>query len=1817
MPAFSLPIASESADRTAQEARGLEQIQPKSYRHIELAATRTAGNIESVPIDDQDVVALELEGGFKLWMSGERLRAEAGRPPSRDGGPWQLADGLTLEDTERGVGTWAIKALELFGLDPISVGVDVLAAHIERHNGNLIQQRDSTAATGWRPLEGGIPKPAGEAPVLLFIHGTFSSAAGGFRGLFEDRHRLLQLTERYGELIYSYEHRTLTEDPIDNVLALVPLLPDGISLDLVSHSRGGLVGDLLAFAARDGAGRPFGPRELDQLGPDQADLRGKLERLSQLMAEKKLRIGRFVRVASPSRGTTLASGRLDRWLSILANLTGYGSEAVPVLGLAEGFLDFLVAVSQKATQPEAFPGLAAMGPGSPLIRLLNSARDPVHGDLYAIAGDVAGNSLWSKAKFLIPDLFFAGDHDLVVNTGSMYGGPSYQKPLHLFDRGPSATHFNYFVNPTSAPLVVAALTTRQPPPEFKPITPQLSSEPARGAGAREGAERRPVLFLLPGIMGSGLAVDGRKVWLDLKALAAGGIAELALDSSRRVTPQEPLALAYAQILSFFRTTHDVVPFGYDWRLPVRQSAALLAEAVEAKLGQAERHRQPVCLLAHSMGGLVARAMIAEHPRLWQRIRALGGRLVMLGTPNGGSWEIVRLLTGRATTVKKLALVDLPHGKTGLLQFICEFPGVLDLLPDDDRDFFKAQSWADLKADDKAEGHAWHIPGRGRGGAGRTRLDEAGGARQRLRESALGPEGMLYVAGQARSTACGVRIADLTPPFMEHSERTLEFVGSRLGDGSVLWEDGPLPNMPTWYMTGVEHGDLANTPAHFEAIRSLLAEGTTDALARRPPVSRGADTPMPLPEREPAYYPDEDALLASALGMGPPRTPETAGPPVAVSVVHGNLAFARHAVAVGHYAGGTLIAAEAYLDRVLGGRLGASLDLDIYPGALGTYRFFANPHPEGMPRGALVVGLGAVGELTPSALTDSFARALLGYARELLERGPTPSQASGAKGLPALEVRLSALLIGTGAGGFGVRDSVAALLRGVSRANTALRGSPPSSHVRIGELEIVEIREDLAMEAARALGGTHSDPELAGQFSVHRTLCRGHGGHSAGYDGTDPAWWHRLQVLSERDGGLRFTFLTQRARAEQTLLATQRALVDGFVADAIRDTGDGPETSRTLFEMLLPNSLKDGTALRGNLVLVVDEASARFPWELLQDRWSKDDKPPAVERGTLRQLQTGSFRADPKLSLRGRALVIGEPRSGLVELPGARAEAERVQETLESRGFQTRLLLDAQAGTILRGLHADAYQILHLAGHGVHRHSLGTAADPSRCQTCNQALPTTGDKLLSGMVIGPNQVLTASDVEQMRQVPELVFINCCHLGRTDAPGGAGAGATDLNHLAANLAVAFIRMGVRAVIAAGWAVDDSAALTFCTAFYRQMGAGVPFGEAVRLAREEAWSSHRGLNTWGAYQCYGDPDYRLRGVAGAEPTEEAPTCYVDPAEAIADLDNLAADAQVATTREIPHLCERLAWIGRRLEQSQADCGEDWGQTGEVLAARGMACAELGLYEKAVSDLDAAMASESGDITRDLIEHRARCQSRVILDQYFAADTEEKRAQARVGFQTLIQDLSPDCGRAPGGPSIQRVRTLSGIHWHQIQTLRAEEREVAMEAILKLYDDAVAARPKAAGDPLGSYTRLLWLNARYLLTAYTKREVDEVYPDFDVWCDRIKETAQADDWGGLRADVTQIEVDLLRLIRHRKRLQKEAKAQKLAKDPVEAEQQALAERLAAALGRGLSARQWSGLENHLRILEILLAESAAKPAERAKDAAIAASLRRLLKSE
>ncbi len=948
------------------------------------------------------------------------------------------------------------------------------------------------------------------------------------------------------------------------------------------------------------------------------------------------------------------------------------------------------------------------------------------------------------------------------------------------------------------------------------------------------------------------------------------------------------------------------------------------------------------------------------------------------------------------------------------------------------------------------------------------------------------------------------------------------------------------------------------------------------------------------DREPAYYPDEQTLVRTALAISPTRPAAAMGFDVQVCVTHGNLAFAAHRVAVGHYQGDTIISAEAYLDHVLDGRLSARHALGLYPGALGTHAVFDHPAPDGKPPGALVVGLGDVGELTASTLSATFARALLELARHTIE---APTCSGGAASTEPHRIAVSSLLIGTGAGGIGIRDSVLALLRGVTQANRTLEQTDQAKRARIAAIEFIELWEGHAIEAIRALHQIDDDPELSGGFTVAKLLQHGAGGQRSVVGASDnPAWWHRLQVIGQESGSLRFTLLTQRARAEETLVATQAELVDRFVERANASTAYDPDVNRTLFEMLLPVRLKDGSDLRTNLVLVLDEQAARYPWEMLEDRWSqplpgqpatgraersRDRKPRSVEFGLLRQLKTRDDRAAPVMSPGEAALVIGDPKSDFVPLPGARDEAKRVASELEQSGYRVKPLIEPEVEQVMVALHADAYRVVHLAGHGVHLHR-PDGRDMPLCNLCGQTLPERDEDLVSGMIVGAGMVLTPGDVKQMRRVPELVFINCCHLGRLDGdPNKRQSDRTQAHRLAANLAVEFIRMGVRAVVAAGWAVKDQAAQTFAETFYRHMTRGRRFGEAVRLAREQTWREHRYSNTWGAYQCYGDPDFRLKtegqGDGGGENAR-----YVSPAEALVDLGNLRAEAESAPPQRMARLLEDLRNIERALDDIADKEGLHWCGRGDVAEALGLAQGELGRFADAVAMLDRAIAADDAGFSWNAIEQRVRYQAR---HAKALCQTGDDRS-TKEGFD-LFETALASFGKLDRHPdsklTVTRYQSHAGIHWRRVQVLPAGQREKELEKLVAVFEQAEKDLRHGASDPLDPFSRLLWLAGKLMLTAYSSERLLNICPNFAEWCAELKQRAPEYERSHPSAPAGAIAVEV-ELLEH------------LQQGDLTDNTKGLIDRLRRGLRRGASQRQVASILDYVELLQILAEEATNK---------------------
>ena len=595
-----------------------------------------------------DIVLLHIANGPTLYLHPEHarelMRAQMSAAPAAGprGAAEALADGemtIPAQLSWRGLDAAAAtrgRLLDWLGevwLDGVEIvtslfkdkAAELVAAAVTKKLDGQVDSGVYALSTDTLPrLKGNVrklskvPAAADGGPILVLMHGTFVDTASTFGKLWSlHATHVRALFEHYGGRVYALDHPTLGASPFANALTLAETLPKGARLHLVTHSRGGMIAEALA---RIGGGQGLGAADLALFKDnDYKRHREDLDALAKLVKQQQIRVERIVRTACPARGTLLASRRLDAYLSVLK--WGLELAGVPVV---PDLVDFLSEVARRRADPTELPGLEAMMPGRPFTKWLNAPAEPVPGDLRVVAGDIEGDSILSWLKTLLSDAFYWTDNDLIVQTRSMYGGTprAGNAASFMLDRGGKVTHFNYFASERTANAITNGLLQDQPD-EFRPIGPlSWAGEDASGTRAARAAARsragnaneRPAVFVLPGILGSHLKVDGKRVWLSLRF--ANNLDELKWDptTANRVQPDGPIGMSYDDLIDYLADTHEVIPFSFDWRRPIEDEAHRLAVAVDAAIAVRNATRQPVRIVAHSMGGIVARAMQLECPQ---------------------------------------------------------------------------------------------------------------------------------------------------------------------------------------------------------------------------------------------------------------------------------------------------------------------------------------------------------------------------------------------------------------------------------------------------------------------------------------------------------------------------------------------------------------------------------------------------------------------------------------------------------------------------------------------------------------------------------------------------------------------------------------------------------------------------------------------------------------------------------------------------------------------------------------------------------------------------------------------------------------------------------------------------------------------------------------------------------------------------------------------------------------------------------------------------------------------------------------------------
>jgi tetratricopeptide (TPR) repeat protein len=569
--------------------------------------------------------------------------------------------------------------------------------------------------------------------------------------------------------------------------------------------------------------------------------------------------------------------------------------------------------------------------------------------------------------------------------------------------------------------------------------------------------------------------------------------------------------------------------------------------------------------------------------------------------------------------------------------------------------------------------------------------------------------------------------------------------------------------------------------------------------------------------------------------------------------------------------------------------------------------------------------------------------------------------------------------------------------------------------------------------------------------------------------------------SNGDRNLCFTIGGGLARAEARTIAANLELVAPLVRRTSRTTVDDSTRNspgRALFELLWPASLKDQSADERPRRLTLDDGSAAFPWELLDDRrpWLSDAeaerRPPAVRAGLVRQLLQTQFREDI-VPPRGKpkALIIGDPgaapQPGFRELKGAQEEAKAVAKLLDGVYDVTLLIAgDAELDEISRQLFTEAWDIIHISAHGVLNQSVAGPDGKPRKRT--------------GVVLGGGVVLSPLALAKLPVSPGIAFINCCYLGSMDLDGRP--------EFAANVAVELMKLGARCVIAAGWAVKDEDAKLFGEIFYQAMLEGDTFGNATLRAREAAYgvddpSSAANLvrsNTWGAYQCYGDPDYRLP-TAGARVQNEKPS-FIALVEAVEAAQRVRDDANIWLVRD-SKLEARLTDIEEHAKFWLAS------ESAELRVALAEAWGELGNFDKAIAFYDAAVRGEDASFKLKAVEQLANFRARkavASLRNAAAGARDHVGAINDIEVQLkFIQSVNDALGESSERLSLQGGCWKRAAQVHALAQVDAQGGSPAeAEALVKVNDalEKMADCYRRATDTNGrgrAYPRLMACNA------------------------------------------------------------------------------------------------------------------------------------------
>ena len=263
-------------------------------------------------------------------------------------------------------------------------------------------------------------KRLGEGRALLFLHGTMSQAHTGF-GTFPQT-LMRALYQQYCGRVAAFDHHTISVTPTGNACTLASLVPADarLTVDIIAHSRGGLVGRVLA------------------------------ERPGEAGLANRISVRNLVMVATPNAGTALADPKhLGKMMDRFTNIIQFLPDNL-VLGTIDAVLTVLKQLAVGAFA--GLDGLMAMDPRGPYLRDFLNQPAQTMADYHAVAADfepATGSPLLRVARDGLMDLVFGSrPNDLIVPTQGVYMVPGAThfpiKGSLVFDASKGVDHSGFW-----------------------------------------------------------------------------------------------------------------------------------------------------------------------------------------------------------------------------------------------------------------------------------------------------------------------------------------------------------------------------------------------------------------------------------------------------------------------------------------------------------------------------------------------------------------------------------------------------------------------------------------------------------------------------------------------------------------------------------------------------------------------------------------------------------------------------------------------------------------------------------------------------------------------------------------------------------------------------------------------------------------------------------------------------------------------------------------------------------------------------------------------------------------------------------------------------------------------------------------------------------------------------------------------------------------------------------------------------------------------------------------------------------------------------